>query len=258
LLLHNKEGGGDVDEFGACGVLAEQMGNCFSSYQANLNKKPTCSNVWEVYDGMYISGLEGACETACLKQLGVSHVLNLLGWGAYRPELGGRSEAYAPDDFVYKVIYSHDMPEENLSRFFAETSKFIDEGRKAGGVLVHCFAGIPRSSTCICAYLMEYQAMTLVNALKQVRTGRPIANPNTGFMIQLLDLEADLRKRNILPDKAEDDNSFYLTGPGSYKMAPATSFPSFPPQGPSSMGYAFPPQAASFPPPNLLTGAPCA
>jgi len=237
------------------------MGNCFSSHQANLNKRSTvCANVWKVDEGIYISGLDGACETECLKELGVTHVLNLLGWGAYRPDMGGRNEAYAPDDFVYKVIYSHDVPEENLGRFFPETSKFIDEGRKTGGVLVHCYAGISRSSSCICAYLMEYKAMTLVDALNLVRTGRPIANPNTGFMIQLMELETDLRKRKILPEKEEEEtSSFYLTGPGSYKMAPSAAFPSFPPQGPSNMGYALgpPPQAFSFPSPNLLTGTPC-
>lgn len=35
-LVRKQEGGRDVDEFGAGGVLVEQMGNCFSSYQANL------------------------------------------------------------------------------------------------------------------------------------------------------------------------------------------------------------------------------
>jgi protein-tyrosine phosphatase len=54
-----------------------------------------------------------------------------------------------------------------------------------GGVLVHCWAGVSRSVSCICAYLMESEGYTFHEALNYVRINRPVANPNEGFRQQL-------------------------------------------------------------------------
>jgi dual specificity protein phosphatase 1B len=59
-------------------------------------------------------------------------------------------------------------------------------------VLVHCFAGVSRSSTVIVSWLMRYLNMRVMEALHYVRERRPVANPNSGFMAQLLEYEAEL------------------------------------------------------------------
>jgi len=76
---------------------------------------------------------------------------------------------------------------------FHDLADFIEEGRKAGGVVVHCAAGISRASTSACAYLMIKQNLSLEAALCKVHFVRHVVHPNSGFWRQLRDLEAVLR-----------------------------------------------------------------
>jgi protein-tyrosine phosphatase len=50
-----------------------------------------------------------------------------------------------------------------------------------GTVLVHCFAGISRSASCIIAYLMQELNMPFFEAMSYTRKRRPIIFPNYGF-----------------------------------------------------------------------------
>ena len=60
---------------------------------------------------------------------------------------------------------------------------FIDEGLAGGGgVLVHCYAGMSRSPTCVIAYLMAVKGLTLDHAWDYVKDIRDIARPNPGFL----------------------------------------------------------------------------
>uniref|UniRef100_A0ACD5XPB3 Uncharacterized protein n=1 Tax=Avena sativa TaxID=4498 RepID=A0ACD5XPB3_AVESA len=54
-----------------------------------------------------------------------------------------------------------DTEEENLLDHLEPCLDFIDEGRKEGSVLVHCFAGVSRSATIITAYLMRTEQKSL-------------------------------------------------------------------------------------------------
>ena len=59
-------------------------------------------------------------------------------------------------------------------------------------VLVHCKAGISRSSTLIAAYLMQKQRMSLRAALALIIQKREQACPNPGFLEQLKEMEVKL------------------------------------------------------------------
>jgi hypothetical protein len=62
-----------------------------------------------------------------------------------------------------------------------------------GAVLLHCKGGISRSPSLLCAYLMWSGAFaSLDHALAHVRSRRPAANPNAGFMAQLRLFEQQL------------------------------------------------------------------
>lgn len=63
----------------------------------------------------------------------------------------------------YYAIDIFDHEGEVVGHLFAPTTKFIRQALEQGeGVLVHCFAGISRSSTFVIAYLMRYHGMTFV------------------------------------------------------------------------------------------------
>ena len=59
-------------------------------------------------------------------------------------------------------IVIDDVPSANLAPYFDRTAdKINDVVRRGGKVLVHCMAGISRSSTLCIAYLMKHKGTSL-------------------------------------------------------------------------------------------------
>ncbi|KAJ1489034.1 protein-tyrosine phosphatase-like protein, partial [Baffinella frigidus] len=72
-------------------------------------------------------------------------------------------------------------------------------GRLAGGVLVHCYAGVSRSATAILAYMIDSFGLDVATALEHLRRSRPQANPNPGFRKQIREYEALVRTGSVRP-----------------------------------------------------------
>jgi protein-tyrosine phosphatase len=106
-----------------------------------------------------------------LKQAGISHILTVA---------SGLSPFY-PKDFKYKTIAVADTSQSGLLRHFPAAVAFIKEGINRGGVLVHCYAGVSRSSACVIAYLMQEKGMQFQDAFSFASKRRPIIFPNMGF-----------------------------------------------------------------------------
>ena len=70
----------------------------------------------------------------------------------------------------------------------------LDEVDVAGGhVLIHCQAGVSRSSTLAIAYIMARSNLAMLDAFRFVKSRRSIVAPNFNFMGQLLEFETALR-----------------------------------------------------------------
>lgn len=83
------------------------------------------------------------------------------------------------------VIVS-DFSEADILKYMEEGTHIIHAVVAAGeSILVHCQAGVSRSATMIAAYLIKYLGFSVSAAVDMVKTARPIANPNKGFMRQL-------------------------------------------------------------------------
>lgn len=88
------------------------------------------------------------------------------------------------------MIIAADTPDQNLTQYFPICNDFIHAARlQEKNVLIHCLAGMSRSVTVCVAYIMAVTNLSWPEALKVVRAGRHIANPNHGFQQQLQDFE---------------------------------------------------------------------
>ncbi|XP_063000155.1 dual specificity protein phosphatase 15 [Elgaria multicarinata webbii] len=96
----------------------------------------------------------------------------------------------SPQPFIPGITYLRialpDTPEANIKKHFKECINFIHSCRLRGGnCLVHCLAGISRSTTIVLAYIMAVTQLSWREALEAVKAVRPVANPNPGFRHQL-------------------------------------------------------------------------
>ena len=97
-------------------------------------------------------------------------------------------------DFMYIRLY--DDPNSDISKYFDITYNFIDSHiKQKKNVLVHCMAGISRSTTIVLNYILKkkYELNYIENPytvvddiINYVRTKRYIINPNSGFIKQLM------------------------------------------------------------------------
>ncbi|KAJ0762870.1 putative phosphoric monoester hydrolase [Helianthus annuus] len=80
----------------------------------------------------------------------------------------------------------------NIAQYFDDCFGFINEAKRTGSVLVHCFAGRSRSATVVVAYLMKTHGMRSSKALNLVKSKRSVVAPNAGFILQLQSYEKSL------------------------------------------------------------------
>ena len=100
---------------------------------------------------------------------------------------------FFPDDFKYINLNLLDSEKEDIKQYFKESFDFIDEAIKNGGnVLVHCHAGVSRSSTILISYIKKKKKMKLNKVLDLLKTKREKVSPNAGFLRQLSDYEKEL------------------------------------------------------------------
>ena len=73
-------------------------------------------------------------------------------------------------------------------------------------MLVHCYAGVSRSSSTVIYYLMRKHDLSLKDALNYVKACRWFINPNPGFMRQLKVVEKELDKKRGGPGKGRRED----------------------------------------------------
>ncbi|CAL1396918.1 unnamed protein product [Linum trigynum] len=138
----------------------------------------------QIEEGLFLGSITEATMKDALKQANVTHILTV---ASFLPSF--------PEEFQYKVVNISDSVNTNIAQYFDDCFDFIDESKRlGGGVLVHCFMGVSRSVTVVVAYLMKKRHMSLSQALQHVRSRRPQASPNPGFISQLQKFEQSLKE----------------------------------------------------------------
>lgn len=93
-------------------------------------------------------------------------------------------------DIEHRFLPVLDLPESDITPILKESLPFIRSCiEKKLNVLIHCNAGVSRTSMVAIAYLMEYEKMRFSQAYDLVKMKRPAIQPNVGFRKQLQCLE---------------------------------------------------------------------
>lgn len=127
-----------------------------------------------------IGAREDAGDHQALKELGVTHIVNLT----------SVVPCHFPDAFVYLHIPIQDQEDVNITLELPAVAAFLKHVETIGGrALVHCIVGVSRSVTLVAMYLMTVHNIRLKHVYDALEALRPIINPNEGFKLQLAKLE---------------------------------------------------------------------
>ena len=137
----------------------------------------------ELIPNLFIGSIGTASNLKILKETGITHIVCA----------AKGVEAYYPNKFTYLKLDLLDSENEDIKKYFDEAGEFINKALKEKGkVLVHCHAGISRSSTICLAYIIKYKKIGYDKAIKMVREKRAKISPNVGFEKQLREYQKDL------------------------------------------------------------------
>jgi protein-tyrosine phosphatase len=126
-----------------------------------------------IMNGVYLGTLYDASNKERLERLSIKSVLNAC----------GSSYTNTPN---YMELPLDDSESEEIQRYFDESYHFIEDSVQRGDrILVHCFAGISRSSTLIIHWVARKLNIPLSCAYQFVVRRRPVVRPNDGFIQQL-------------------------------------------------------------------------
>lgn len=154
----------------------------------------------EVVPRIYLGGVEQAMNPRLLSFYRISHIVNVSQTEnvfenglemAVKQIAGDWQIQNIANDFIipkYHRISIPDKSEVDLTNYFLDAFEFIQKAhsQETNRILIHCHAGVSRSSTIMIGYLIYSANMLLDDAYRLVRIARPRINPNRGFRKQLL------------------------------------------------------------------------
>ncbi|XP_068117652.1 dual specificity protein phosphatase 22-A-like [Hyperolius riggenbachi] len=140
----------------------------------------------QILDGFYLGNIRDSQDKISLSRNGITHILSV----------HNNAKAVLPE-MTYLCISASDSSSQNLIQHFRKCIKFIHECRlHGGGCLVHCLAGVSRSTTIVVAYLMTVTSLGWEDCLSAVKAVRSYVSPNLGFQKQLQEYEMTLVREN--------------------------------------------------------------
>ncbi len=155
----------------------------------------------QILQDLFLGPIGAARNLKALRKRGITHILNV------SPVVPCYFRDNPEGAFTYHVVPIYDDDSVDLMPHLDEAVEFIATGRKAGGVLVHCYAGQSRSASFVIAYLVAKEGMSLPEAWATVRKARPCVQPNQGFLRQLAEFEQSVLSNTPRKDICEESSA---------------------------------------------------
>ena len=152
---------------------------------------------------LYLGGINHALNARLLHALGITHVVSVGESGLRQPqsaEQGSTSLLAAHRAGQIHVLDLDNVMDDGIDSLRSamhDAVEYIEAARLAGGrVLVHCRAGVSRSSTTVLAYVMAHLDVNLIEAYLFVRSRRLniLIQPHLLFFWELRGWEATLAR----------------------------------------------------------------
>jgi protein-tyrosine phosphatase len=147
-------------------------------------------------NGIFIGNLQAVISSTTysrdiLEEKNIQVVISALTEEEYEENMIGQEDF--PNSEWYRLVIDDD-PKENIHQYFYKVHTIISNAvlnRK--NVIVHCAAGMSRSPTLVLAYLMIENNWSFEEAYQHIKRKRPEICPNIGFIMQLKQLEYQLK-----------------------------------------------------------------
>jgi protein-tyrosine phosphatase len=135
----------------------------------NIREYPGVS---EIIPNLYLTGLENVNDYV-FQKYNIKHVVSVM---ANAPQL----------TINQKIIPILDTKDQHISQYFDSSYEFIENAIQNNEcVLVHCYAGISRSSTIVASYIMKKFNMNSTDTVQLIKSKRHIVSPNFDFYAEL-------------------------------------------------------------------------
>lgn len=165
-----------------------------------------------IHNKLWVGDSRSSVDALTLKKNNISAVITV------RSQLSNHIDYYKDHGIDVLHLSLGDNPDTNIGQFFPGVFHFIEKYNKKGkAVLIHCWAGISRSTTLIISYVMRKGKMNVKDAIKYVRDKRPCTEPNKGFLKQL-NVYHDLLQKN--PEELKNTSQITNEMCEKYKIVP--------------------------------------
>ena len=176
----------------------------------NIAKLKAVGDIHEVTPNLFIGNM-WSTDPNVLNQHGIEVVLNVS-----QPETDANKGRYKlHSHLVLQVDDTPSASQQMISEIIPKAMRYLDQflhpsSPRQRRVNVHCVAGVSRSATVVCAWLMKTYGMSRDKALTFLKSRRSVVNPNEGFMKVLKQWESHLKRAQAM--KASKERRTQTTG----------------------------------------------
>jgi hypothetical protein len=158
-----------------------------SAFPSPYNSPAFDRNPSRIYENLYLGDEYAGADENFLKEKNITAIATVM----QEPHPFSSDKKYV--DFRFHHIPILDKTNVNIIEYIPEFIKFMEECYAENRIVyIHCQMGISRSVSFVIAYIMQKENKKLNDAFKFVKDRRPQADPNFGFMCQLMTYEKTL------------------------------------------------------------------